>query len=419
MNPSVLASIAAPQRAESKRERRADNLRVLVREWRRLAGILSLFLGMGLVLAFVIPPVYESSAAVMPSEAPTVGGAAMTQNSLAGMAAIASGAIDLGLHTPGAKFIVILHSKTLADRLIDRFNLMQVYRARLRSLARETLANNTIILEDRRTGLITITVRDHDKQRARDLAQAYTEELNRLNAEMNAGAAHQQRVFLEQRLEEVKTQLDKTANELANFSSRSAVFAPDQLKAQAESAVELEGKLMGLQTTLSGLLERYTEKNLRVQEVKAEIASVQEQLRKLRGNQPSGGASGGGSEPLFPNLSSLSHLQPTYMGLLRDSKGLTALYEILEQQLELAKIEEVKELPTLRVLDTPELADFRVSPHRRAILMVAGFFGLLVGAGYVLLRNYSAQGGFGSVIGFLRFRILDILGLSEGFTPKA
>jgi uncharacterized protein involved in exopolysaccharide biosynthesis len=418
MNPSALASIAAPERADSKREPKADNVRVLVREWRRLAGILSLFLMMGLVLAFVIPPVYESSAAVMPSDAPTVGGATMTQNSLAGMAAIASGAVDLGLHTPGAKFIVILHSKTLADRLVDRFNLMQVYRAKLRSLARETLANNTIILEDRRTGLITITVRDHDKQRARDLAQAYTEELNRLNAEMNAGAAHQQRVFLEQRLEEVKTQLDKTSNELANFSSRSAVFAPDQLKAQAESAAKLEGTLMGLQTTLSGLLERYTEKNLRVQEVEAQIASVQEQLRKLRGNQPSGG-SGGGSEPLFPNLSSLSHLQPAYTGLLRDSKGLTAVYEILEQQLELAKIEEVKELPTIRVLDTPELADFRVSPHRRAILMVAGFFGLLVGAGYVLLRNYSAQGGFGSVIGFLRFRILDILGLSEGFTPKA
>ena len=416
MNPSALAPIAAPERADSKRERRADNVRALVREWRRLAGILSFFLVMGLVLAFLTPPVYESSAAVMPSEAPTVGGAAMAQNSLAGMAAIASGAVDLGLHTPGAKFIVILHSKTLADRLIDRFNLMQVYRARLRSLARETLANNTIILEDRRTGLITITVRDHDKQRARDLAQAYTEELNRLNAEMNAGAAHQQRVFLEQRLEEVKTQLDKTANELANFSSRSAVFAPDQLKAQAESAAKLEGTLIGLQTTLSGLLERYTENNLRVQEVKAQIASVQEQLRKLRGNQFSNSS---GNEPLFPNLSSLSHLQPAYTGLLRDSKGLTALYEILEQQLELAKIEEVKELPTIRVLDTPELADFRVSPHRRVILMVAGLFGLLLGAGYILLRNYSAQRGFGSAIGFLRFRVLDILGLSEGFTPRA
>ena len=416
MNPSALAPIAAPERADSKRERRADNVRALVREWRRLAGILSFFLVMGLVLAFLTPPVYESSAAVMPSEAPTVGGAAMAQNSLAGMAAIASGAVDLGLHTPGAKFIVILHSKTLADRLIDRFNLMQVYRARLRSLARETLANNTIILEDRRTGLITITVRDHDKQRARDLAQAYTEELNKLNAEMNAGAAHQLRVFLEQRLEEVKTQLDKTANELANFSSRSAVFAPDQLKAQAESAAKLEGTLMGLQTTLSGLLERYTENNLRVQEVKAQIASVQEQLRKLRGNQFSNSS---GNEPLFPNLSSLSHLQPAYTGLLRDSKGLTALYEILEQQLELAKIEEVKELPTIRVLDTPELADFRVSPHRRVILMVAGLFGLLLGAGYILLRNYSAQRGFGSAIGFLRFRVLDILGLSEGFTPRA
>jgi uncharacterized protein involved in exopolysaccharide biosynthesis len=396
----MLAPIPPQARADSKRERRAYVVRLFVREWRRLAGTLFLFLVIGLVLGFVIPPVYESSAAVMPSEVPNVGGSAMLQNSLVGMAAMASGAADgLGLHTPGAKFIVILHSKTLADRLIDRFNLMQVYGVRVRSLARDTLAMNTIILEDRRTGLITITVRDRDKQRARELAQAYTEELNRLNAEINAGAAHQQRVFLEQRLEEVKTQLDKTANELANFSSRSAVFAPDQLKAQAESAAVLEGKLMGLQTTLSGLLERYTEKNLRVQEVKAQIASVQDQLRRLRGNQLPG--SGNGSEPLFPNLSSLSHLQPTYMSLLRDSKGLTALYEILEQQLELAKIEEVKELPTLRVLDPPELADFRVSPHRKAILAVAGLFGLLMGAGYVLLRDQASTRGFASVTGFL------------------
>jgi uncharacterized protein involved in exopolysaccharide biosynthesis len=411
MNSPMLTAVLPPEHTETKRERRRRVVRLFLREWRRLAVILAVFLAIGLTLALVIPPVYESSAAVMPSEAPSVSGGAMMQNPLAGMAAIASGAAEgLGLHTPGAKFIVILHSKTLADRLIDRFNLMQVYGARLRSVARDTLANSTIILEDRRTGLITITVRDRSKQRARDMAQAYTEELNKLNAEMNAGAAHQQRVFLEQRLEEVRAQLDKTANELANFSSKSAVFAPDQLKAQAESAAELEGKLLGLQTTLSGLLQRYTEKNLRVQEVKAQIASVQEQLRRIRGTQPS---SSGGSEPLFPNLSSLSHLQPAYMSLLRDSKGLTALYEILEQQLELAKIEEVKELPTLRVLDAPELADFRVSPHRRAILMVAGLFGLLAGAGYVLLRDQASARGFASVRGFLRFRVVDMLGLAE------
>lgn len=412
MSSPILAPIPSQARAESKREHTAYRVRLFVREWRRLAGALFLFLAIGLALAFVIPPVYESSATLMPSEVPNLGRTALMQNSLVGVAAIASGAADgLGLHTPGAKFIVILHSKSLADRLIDRLNLMQVYGARLRSQARDRLALNTIILEDRRTGLITITVRDHEKRRSRDLAQAYTEELNGLNAEMNAGAAHQQRVFLEQRLKEVKTQLDKTANELANFSSRSAVFAPDQLKAQAESAVELEGKLMGLQTTLSGLLERYTEKNLRVQEVKAQIASVQGQLRKLRGNELPG--RGEGNAPLFPNLSSLSHLQPTYTSLLRDSKGLTALYEILEQQLELAKIEEVKELPTLRVLDPPELADFRVSPHRKKILAVAGLLGLLVGAGYVLLRDQASTRGFASMTGFLKSWVANRLGLVQ------
>jgi len=416
MNPSVLTAVLPPGHTEPARARRARVARLFLREWRRLAVVIAIFLGLGFALAFLIPSVYQSSATVMPSETPSLG-AAMMQNSLAGMggmAALASGAAEgFGLHTPGAKFIVILKSNTLADRLIDRFHLMQVYGTKLRSLTRDALANNTVILEDRRTGLITITVRDRSKQRARDLAQAYTEELNKLNAEMNAGAAHQQRVFLEQRLNEVKAQMDKTASELANFSSKSAVFAPEQLTAQAKSASELEGKLLGLQTTLSGLRQAYTENSPVVQQVKAQIGSLEGQLRNLRGNQVSSS-----SESVFPNLTTLSHLQPTYMSLLRDSKSLMAVYEILEQQLELAKIEEVKELPTLRVLDEPELADFRVSPHRKAILLVAGLLGMLIGAGYILLRDLAARRGHMSVLPFLRFLAADQLGLSEGLAPK-
>jgi len=335
---------------------------------------------------------------------------AVPPNSLAGITAVTTGIEGLGLRTPGAKFIAILQSNTLADRLIERFGLMAVYGTKRLSAARERLAQNTTIVEDRRTGIITISVRDHEKRRAKDLAQAYTEELNRLNAELNTSSAHQQRVFLEQRVQEIKAQMDKTANELASFSSKAAIFSPDQGKAETDSAEKLEGQLVVLQTTLSGLLQRYTDKNIKIQEVKAQIAFVQGQLQEMRGSQSAANST---TNALFPSLSELPHLQSTYAGMLRDSKTLSLIYEVVGQQLELAKIEEVKELPTLAVLDPPELADLRLSPNRKLIMAIFTLVGLLAGLGYIVVRDHYQTMGFTSIFGYVGAAILRMVRISE------
>src|SRR5258708_12963357 len=87
---------------------------------------------------------------------------------------------SLGLKSSGALFIGVRRSQTSQDRLIEQFDLKKVYGARLVMDARARLDENTSISEDKKSGIITISVTDHSPQRTPAPASAYGIQLNSL-----------------------------------------------------------------------------------------------------------------------------------------------------------------------------------------------------------------------------------------------
>ena len=87
----------------------------------------------------------------------------------------------LGMKSSGSPlFIGVLRSQTAQDRLIQDFELQRVYAPfGKKSLtdARTELDENTSISEDRKSGIISISVTDHDKTRAAALANGYVDQL--------------------------------------------------------------------------------------------------------------------------------------------------------------------------------------------------------------------------------------------------
>ena len=118
------------------------------------------------LLAFLIPASYESVTKLMPPEGQSGSGAGL----LAAMAGRAGGGAGLsgiagdllGVRNSGALFVGILGSQTVEDRLIEQFNLRHVYRVSKMEDAREKLSQHTSLAEDRKSGIITIAVTDHD-----------------------------------------------------------------------------------------------------------------------------------------------------------------------------------------------------------------------------------------------------------------
>ena len=148
----------------------------------------------------------------------------------------------LGLNTPGDLFTGILESRNVQDGLIARFDLVHHYKVGFPDDARKVLASQTKIDQDRQNGIISIIVSSDDRTLAAELAQGYVEELNRVMTEDSTSAARRERVFLEERVKEVKQDLDESAKALSQFSAKTKAI---DVASQAKSMMDAEAKLEG------------------------------------------------------------------------------------------------------------------------------------------------------------------------------
>jgi uncharacterized protein involved in exopolysaccharide biosynthesis len=328
------------------------------------------------LLAFLIPASYESVTKLMPPEGQSGSGVGMLAAlaGRAGGAGLSGMAGDLlGVRNSGALFVGILGSQTVEDRLIEQFNLRHVYWVSKMEDARARLAEHTSVAEDRKSGIITIAVTDHDPKRAAAIARAYVTELDRLVAEVSTSSARRERIFLEERIHGVKGDLDVAARKFSDFASKNtAIDIPAQGKAMMEAAASLQGQLIAAESELSGLQQMYTSSNVRVRSLQARVNELRQQLDKLGGSDMSGDAKGDAKidNALYPSIRKLPILGVTYSDLYRQTKIEETVYELLTEQYELAKVEEAKEIPSVKVLDAAVVPTKKSFPPRLAIVLL-------------------------------------------------
>jgi uncharacterized protein involved in exopolysaccharide biosynthesis len=324
------------------------------------------------LLAFLLPQRFESTTEIMPPDPQSLS-LGMTAALARASGALGSTALDLlGATDSGSTFISILQSRTIQDRLIDRFNLMRVYGYRYRKDARKKLAERTSISEDRKSRVISVSVSDRDPHRAADLAHAYIDELNRLSAELNTSAARREKEFIEGRLNSVKQDLDQASKNFSEFASKNTTIdIKEQGRAMVDAAATLQGQLIASQSELQGLQQMYAEGNVRVRSVKARVEELKRQLEKLGGTDASlQPGSPSGSSELYPSIRKLPLLGVQYADLYQQVKIQETVYELLTQQYEMAKIQEAREIPSIKVLDDAEVPEKRSFPPRLLIILL-------------------------------------------------
>jgi capsule polysaccharide export protein KpsE/RkpR len=347
------------------------------RRWlAKVIGIGSLVSVSLALLAFFIPNRYSSTAQLMPPEQDTFSSESML-NLIGGTTLPNLGGGLFNNRSSGATAIGVLGSRTVQDDLVNRFNLRRVYDRKLQVDARKDLAGETTFDEDKKSGIVSITVTDKDRYLARDLAQAYVDELNKLVSGLSTSTARRERMFLEERLKSVKADLDANSHALSQFSSRNATFDPaKQGQATVEAAGKLQEELTLAESQLSGLKAVYTDDNVRVREIRGRIDALQNQLQKIGGKEGTGVGVGADlkSDEIFPTVRQLPLLGYTYYDLYLRVTMDQSIYETLNKQYELAKVQEAKEIPAIKVLDIPAVAEKKSGPHRTLILA----FGILL-----------------------------------------
>jgi len=292
----------------------------------------------------------------------------------------------LGIKSSGDLFVGILRSSTVEDRLIERFNLRQVYGIRYEQDARNKLAQNTNIGEDRKSGIISITVTDHDPKRATAIARAYVEELNQLVAELSTSSARRERVFLEERLTGVKRDLDQASQDFSQFASKNkTIDIKEEARAMLQGAATIEGELIAAESQLKELQAIYTDNNVRVRSVQARITELRHQMERLGGPaSEKAGSSADSADSTHPSLRNLPLLGVTYADLYRRMQIQEAVYESLTQQFELAKVQEAKETPSVKVLDPATVPEHKSFPPRLMIMFLCTFSAVLATAVFLM-----------------------------------
>lgn len=371
------------------RDRLIERLRILWNRRQFLVRAVLAGMAFSCLLAFVLPAEYQSSAQLMPPDTQSGAGMAMLASLAArngnGLGAVAGDL--LGVKSSGALFIGVLRSQTSQDRLVQQFDLRKVYRKRLFIDARTTLDENTSISEDRKSGIITISVTDRNPQRAAALATAYVDQLNSLVSELSTSSAHRERVFLEERLKVAKQDLDDASNQLAQFSSKNNTLDIQQEgKAMLDAAGTIAGEMITAQSQLEGLRQIYTDDNSRVRSLNARVGELRRQLEKLGGTQIKGtdGGRAFASQSAdaasvqtnglpYPTIRSLPLLGAKYADYYRRAKIQETVYELLTEQYELAKVQEAKETPSVKVLDPARIPERKSFPPRLVIMLFGTF----------------------------------------------
>ena len=325
------------------------------------------------ILSLLIPVRYESTARLMPPDS--------SSDSYAMLSAVAdkAGALGglagniLGGKSSGDLLVGILTSNTLRDRLVARYDLKKVYGIAYDEDVRIRLSDNTAIGVDRKSGIIAITVTDRDAKRAAALANAYVDELNLLSAELSTSSARRERIFLEDRLKQVDQDLEHAEKDLSQFSSKNATFNPvEQGKAMIEGVAMLQGRLIAAQAELDGLRTIYADTSPRIRALRAEVGTLHQEIEKM-GGKPGTEPSADTTNELYPSLRQLPLRGVPYADLFRRAKIEEAIFETLTRQYELAKVQEAKEIPTVRVLDRGEVPQKKSFPPRTVITLMGAF----------------------------------------------
>jgi capsule polysaccharide export protein KpsE/RkpR len=379
---------------------RFTKLWLLWRERRLLWNVLWKTLLLSYALSWTLPVHYEGTVRIVPGESSSGGGMSSILGKLMGGASGSMGGFDaaglLGVKTPGAFYVEVLKSRSLQDRMIDRFDLRHRYSKLGRWFpkdyytTRKKLAGFTDIEEDKKSNVITLTLTDYNPDTAAQMANAYIEELNKAAADLNTGDAHRERMFLEGRLSEAKADLDQASFALSQYSSKNTIMDPQtQGKAMMDAAARVQGEIVATEAELKGLQQIYSDDNTRVRTLRARLGVLQSQMKSMQGKAGAGGAPAptDSNDSAFPSMTALPVLGNTYYDLYRTAKIRETVYEFLTQQYELAKVQEAKELPTVRVMDPAVKPERKSGPKRTVIAAFSTIGALVIAVFFVLGRN--------------------------------
>ncbi len=360
-------------------------LYLLIARWRRfiLRTVLAVCVAAVIVL-LLLPNWYRATTSILPPERES-SFMGLASSLLQGMGALGGQEMVLpAFATPSHVYASILKSRTVVEAVIKKHNLKTRYRSKtMDDAVKECLSHTRVRVGPE--GFVILSFEDTNRQRAADVANSFVETLNRINREVSSARARNNRIFLEERLNTTSQALVGAEDTLRSFQERNrAISINEQMKAQIQNVAELEGRLAMAEIEL-GLLQRtMTPGHPEIVRKQMEISETKRRINTM--NEGSRESTDYGT--LSVPFARVPGLALEYGRLLRDVKVQETLFGLLTEQHEHAKIQEVKDTPTIQILDVARPPEKKSRPRRLIILAIAGGLSVLLSIFYASLSEH-------------------------------
>lgn len=363
-----------------------DLLIVLARNKWFIFKITFAFGVIALVISLVLPKKYTAVTTVLPPQQNSSISSALASQlgNLGSLGALAGS--SMGLKNPNDMFVAMFKSRTVEDAMIHRFNLMAEYHQKYMSNTRKVFESHATVEAGTKDGLLHISVVDKDPKRAAEMANGYVEEFRQLSQTLAISEASQRRLFFEQQLEQTKDKLADAEEALKETQQKTGMIQLDsQARALIESAATLRAQIAAKEVQLQAMRTYATNENSGVVEAQQELDGLRAQLAKL------GGSADDSSAGLIVPKGKVPQAGIEYIRKLRNVKYYETIFNILARQFEMAKLDEAKEGALIQVVDRAVVPDYKSSPKRGLITLLAALAGFIIAVFVVLFRESLAR----------------------------
>lgn len=322
-----------------------------------------------MIVSLLMPKMYESTVSILSPEETS-----STQIPLSANPGIQEAMSVFGMgQRSSAILVAILNSRSMTDTVIKKFKLLQIYKTDLIEDARKRLKSLTNISISKKNELISITVQDTNPNRSADIANFYVTNLDLMSRKLALSRAKQSRLFIEKRLIQTEESLKKTEEKLMEFKTQHKLVAiSEQAKTSIDAAAQLESEITALEVQLKVLESYATSAYPEVAKTKLRIKELKRKLDKMEYGKETKGE-------LHIPFSKTPKLELELTRLLRELKVQEAVFELLTQQYEQAKISEAKDTPTVQILDKAIPSNKKCKPKIKLNMAIAGILSLFIG----------------------------------------
>lgn len=354
---------------------------LLNRKWFILAGLAVFSVASVLISVFVLESKYTAEAVVMPSKGKSFSplGGLMGDMPLGGLLK----SFDLFGQDNNSRFLTILESRRLADKVIQRFDLIHRYGFdKKRKYYYETVLKefhkNVEVGEDQLDN-IRIAVTDSNPQAAAEMANYIVDELDTISFQITRQTAQGSRMFFQERMSDMKKTLDSVHQAFAEFQTKhNFIDLETQVKSSIEALAGVEAEAMAADIETQ-LLSTSFGSNSRMAEARKKKAVLDKRIDEYMNE---------GSGSLVIPLKKAPELAIQYAYLFRDVKVYETIYAFILQMYEQARFQEANNSPTVSVLEHAQVPQKRTRPKRAVICMLGFFIGLIALSTWVLIAHW-------------------------------